>query len=274
MRHALRYCAFLTFFFLVGCSLWPSNWRIGGSPLDKNERAQAKLDQAKEHTVARAQVAVHQAEIALQQAPADNRPVTVGRDYVAEARALLDQANGAPTLAEETAWRELVAGLLSDNAATRASAEKQRASDSAAAADLAHRLAAATAAAERANDRALSYARESEGLADFARKLKLGIFAIVGLLILGSVLSVAARFVPALGLASRVINGVVAPGITFVAHRAEAGLLRVGEALNNARTVLPDKAEQLTHLFDGVTDADHQQLIAAGAAAAQTPPAK
>ena len=258
--------------FLTGCSLWPSTWRFGGSALDRNARAQAKQTAAQDAAVGGAQKAIHQAEAALQSAPAENRPVNVAKDFVAEARQLLDQARGVPTFEQQRAWLQTVTGLLSENTALRAAAEKQRTAESAVTVDLARRLAIATAAAERANEKALGYARESEGLADFARKLKLGFFAIIGLLLLGSVLSVAARFFPALGLASRVVNGVVAPGITFVAHRAEAGLQRVGEALSEARAALPDKAVQLTQLFDGVTDADHQKLIAAGAAAA-TPPA-
>lgn len=274
MPRPLRYCAIPIFLFLAGCSLIPSSWRIFGSPLDKSQRAQAKLDHTQEETVQRAQAAVHKAELALLQAPAGDRPTAVGRDYVTEARALLDQAKGPPSIEDEKAWRNLVAGLLSQNEAVRAAAEKQRAVDTANTLDLAHRLSAATAAAERANERALGYARESEGLADFARKLKLGFFSIVGLLVLGTVLSFASRFFPALGLASRVVNGVVAPGITFVAHRAEAGLQRVGQGMAKLRG-LSDNAEVLIErAFDGVTDADHQKLIAAGATAAQTPPAK
>jgi len=271
MPLALRSFAALAIIFAVAaCSLIPSSWRIGGSPLDKNEKAQAKQQQAQQAAVTGAQAAVHQAGIALAAAPVDNRAVAVGRDFVAEAQLLLDQANGAPTYNDAAKWRELVNGLLSDNASVRKAAEKQRATDAALTGDLAQRLAAATAAAERANDRALTYARESEDLADFARKLKLGFFCLIGLMVLGTVLSLAARFYPALGLASNVVNAAVAPGITFLAHRAQTGLVRVGQGLAKLRTIAGDAAEDLIERsFDGVTDADHQSLIAAGAKAAQ-----
>lgn len=260
-------CIVLATALLAGCTIWPSNWRIGGSPLDKNERAQAKLTAAQEKAVLGAQAAVHKAEMSLVAAPVDNRPVNVARDFVAEARLLLDQAKGAPTYAQEMEWRELVAGLLSENSAVRAAAEKQRASDVATTSDLAHRLANATAAAERANTRALDYAHERDGLADFAGKLKLGFFALIGLLILGSVLSLAARFMPALGLASKVVNGIVTPGITFAAHRAQLGLSKVGQGMARLRQLTTSGEDLIERAFDGVTDADHQAVIAAGAKA-------
>lgn len=251
---------------VVGCTLWPSTWRLGGSPLDKNERTQKQLDARQGEAVAHAQAAVHKAGTALQSAPADNRPVVVARDFLAEAAALLDQAKGAPTAADSAAWRELVAGLLSDNAQTRAAAERERATQLASTHALAERLAEATAKAERANARALDYAREREELADFAGKLKLGFFAIIGLFVLGTILSIAARFFPAFGLASKVVNSVVAPGITFAAHRAQEGLRRVGQGMATLRKIIPQTADDLIERsFDSVTDEDHQAAIARGA---------
>ena len=272
MSLALRLLTALALLFaVVACSLVPSDWRLGGSPLDKNERVQDKKTDAQGAAIGGAKKAVHQAEMALQQAPADDRAVALGKDFVAEARLLLDQANGAPTYADETAWRQLVAGLLSENAAVRGAAEKQRASDANVTADLAHRLASATAAAERANEKALGYARESEDLADFARKLKLGFFALIGIFVLGTVLSLVARFYPAFGLASKVVNGVIAPGITFAAHRAQDGLARIGRGMTKLRSLTSNGEELIERAFDGVTDADHQAIIAAGATAANPP---
>ncbi|MEK7766791.1 MAG: hypothetical protein AAB368_11180 [bacterium] len=250
---------------LGACSIWPSTWRIGGTPLDRVKRSEAERTRFEGEAVAHAQAAVHKAGTALQSAPADNRPVAVARDFLAEAAALLDQARGAPTAADATGWRELVAGLLSDNAQTRAAAERERASQAASTNDLAIKLAAATASAVRERARALDYAREREALADFAGKLKLGFYAIIGLFVLGTVLSLAARFFPALGLASKVINGVVAPGITFAAYRAQAGLHAVGAGLKAIRTSMPQAAKQVTDILDVATDADHQAEIARGA---------
>jgi hypothetical protein len=264
---SLQLSVFSLFLLLAGCTLWPSTWRLGGSPLDKHERAAQKLAAAQSEAVGAAQAAVHKAEAAIAVAP-PSRPVAVASDFVSQARALLDQAHGAPSAADEAAWRQLVAGLVSENAAIRTAAEKQHAAAIATTADLAHRLAAATATAERANTRALDYARQSEALADFARKLKLGFYALVGLLVLGTVLSLAARFVPALGAAAKVVNAIAAPGITYAATRAEAGLRKVGTALAEMRGSLPAAtAAQITDRLDVATDADHQRLIAAGAAA-------
>ena len=270
----MRITAFLVAFALAftACSLIPSGWRIGGSPLDKNERAQAKLKVAQDQAIAGAQASVHKAGMALEQAPANNRPVEVARDFVTEAQALLDQAKGAPAANEVAQWHDLVMGLLSENTAIRQAAEKQRAEDTAVTSDLARRLAAATANAERANERALSYARQSEELADFARKLKLGFFAIVGLLVLGTVLSVASRFVPQFAMAAKVINGIVAPGITYAANRAEEGLKRVGTGLAALRKAETSGDALIGKYFDGVTDADHQAIISRAAAAAGAPP--
>lgn len=255
-----------------GCARLPSVLQLGGTPLDKNQKAETRLATVERQQVQGAQAEVHQAALALAHAH-PTRPVEVARDFVASAQARLDQALGAPTAADETRWRELVAGLLSENAALRAAAEEQRAADASAAALLSQKLAAATAAAERANARALDYAQQRESLADFAAKLKLGFYVLVGLLVLGTGLSIAARFVPALGLASRVVNGVVAPGIAYAAHRAETGLQRIGEGMAKLRTTVGAGAEALIEqCFDGPADADHKTLVAAGATAAGKPP--
>lgn len=256
---------------LAGCSLWPSTWRIGGTPLEKNERAKQQQQAAKDDAMGGAQAAVHQASIALASAP-DSRAVVVARDFLSEAQAIIDQVHGAPSAATAQHYREVVAGLLSENAAVRAAAEKQRATDSAANTELATKLAAATAKAERADARALEYARDRESLADLAGKLKLGFFALVGLLVLGSALSFAARFFPQLGLASKVINGVVAPGMTFVAHRAQRGLQQVGAGMARLRTLAGNSAEDLIERAFDPIDPDHKALISAAASAAGNGP--
>lgn len=251
---------------LAGCTLWPSGWRIGGSPLDKNERAQKELTQAQSAAVSQAQAAVHKAGMALTYAPPEDRAVAVTKDFVAEAQSLLDQSKGTPAFGEQEEWRRLVAGLVSENAAIRSAAEKERANQAAATSDLAKQLGAAMAKAERADARALAYARDREDLADFAGKLKLGFFALIGLVALGTVLSLVARFVPQLSLASKVVNGIVAPGVTFAMHRAQEGLKRVGQGMQNLRKLAGPAAEDLIERsFDSVTDADHQAAISRGA---------
>ncbi len=271
MKHRALLAVSLVALALTGCALWPSTWRIGGTPLEKTEHAKQQLAAAQADAIGGAQAAVHQAGIALASAP-DSRAVVVARDFVAEAQALIDQARGAPNAAEVQRYREVVAGLLSENAAVRAAAEKQRATDSAANGELAQKLAAAMAKAERADARALEYARDREGLADFAAKLKLGFYLLIGLLVLGTVLSVAARFVPQLGLAAKVINGVVAPGITFAAHRAQRGLQQVGAGMARLRTLATNADDLIERAFDGPIDSDHKAFISAAASAAGNGP--
>ena len=257
---------------LVGCSLIPSTWRIGGSPLDKVKRKEAVQQEAREKLLQGAQEATHKTNLALGEVKSDERAVLVAREYGLQTQDLLDQSLGIPPAADVAAWRSLVGRLISENAAIRKEAESERAADAKTIGSLSERFAQATAAAQRANSRALDYARESEGYADFARKLKLGFFGLIGLIVLGTILSLAARFFPALGLASKVVNAVVAPGITFVAHRAEDGLKRVGQGMASLRAALPNAEALIAQHFNGVTDADQQAIIAAAAKAAGAGP--
>jgi hypothetical protein len=253
---------------LAGCSLIPSTWWIGGSPLAKVEKKEAAKTAARELVLQGAQEAMHKTNLALDEITAPDRPAIVAQEYGLQAQDLVDQALGIPPEANAAAWRNLVKRLISDNAQIRAQAEKERTADTREISRLSDRFAQATAAAQRANTRALDYARESEGYANFARYLKLGFFGLIGLIALGTILSLASRFFPALGLASKIVNGVVAPGITFVAHRAEAGLKAVGQGLAALRKGEPQAEQLIERYLDPVTDQDHQAIIAAASAAA------
>jgi hypothetical protein len=272
MPRVLRAGAFLLILLIVGCSLIPSGWRIGGSPLEKVEKKEAIKSEAREQVLKGAQEATHKSNLALAQAKTTDRPVVVATEFGLQAQDLLDQALGSPAAGDTTVWRDLVDRLISENAQIREAAEKERSADRDENRRLSERLAQATAVAQRANTRALEYATESEGLADFARKLKLGFFCLIGLIALGTVLSLVARFVPSLSLASKVINGVVAPGITFVASRAEEGLKRVGQGLASMRAAGGNVEELIAKHLNGVTDADHQAIISAAATAAGNGP--
>jgi hypothetical protein len=272
MPRVLRPGAILLLLLIAGCSLIPSGWWIGGSPLDKVEKKEAVKTAAREQVLQGAQEAVHKTNLALDEITAPNRPAIVAQEYGLQAQDLIDQALGVPPAADGAAWRNLVKQLVSENAQIRGQAEKERAADGREISRIAERFAQAMAAAQRANTRALDYARESEGYADFARKLKLGFFGLIGLIMLGTILSLAARFVPALGLASKVVNGIVAPGITFVAHRAEEGLKRVGQGIASLRAAGDNAEELIAKHFNGVTDADHQAIISAAATAAGAGP--
>ena len=272
MPRVLRPGAILLLLLIVGCSLIPSGWRIGGSPLDKVEKKEAVKTAAREQVLQGAQEAVHKTNLALDEVKSDERAVLIAREYGLQAQDLTDQALDIPPAADVATWRSLVRRLISENDQIRKQAEGERAADAKEIGRMSERFAQATAAAQRANMRALDYARESEGYADFARKLKLGFFGLIGLIVLGTILSLAARFVPALGLASKVVNGIVAPGITFVAHRAEDGLKRIGQGMASLRAAGNNAEELIAKHFNGVTDADQQAIIAAAAKAAGAGP--
>ena len=278
MPRVPRLGAILLLLLIVGCSLIPSGWRIGGSPLDNVEKKEAVKTEARENLLQAAQGALHQATIAFEavdltsETPANQRSILLGTQFTLQAQDLLDQAIGIPPEAKIAGWRNLSSRLLCENAEIRTAAQKERTADGREISRISERFAQATAAAQRANSRALDYARESEGYADFARKLKLSFFGLIGLIVLGTILSLAARFVPALGLASKVVNGIVAPGITFVAHRAEDGLKRIGQGMASLRAAGNNAEELIAKHFNGVTDADQQAIIAAAAKAAGAGP--
>lgn len=258
---------------LAGCALWPSTWRVGKTPLEKAQERQERAAAANHALLQQTQRDLHQAEHVFAQAPA-SRPVSIGRGLLADARASLDQAIGAPAAAEDAGWRELAMRLVSDNIAVQIEAQRELDAQRRETAAVSDRAARAVAAAWEAKQEALAYAADREQLADFAAKLKLGFYGLVALIVLGTVLSVVARFFPAVGLAAKVVNGVVTPGITWAAQRAEEGLQRVGAGMARLRTSVGDIAETLIEQnFDAaVTAPDHRRLIAAGAAAAGNPP--
>jgi hypothetical protein len=247
-----------------GCSIWPSNWRIGGTPLEREERKEKKETGARSDVLDGAQEAVHKAAMALEEA-APSRPVVVATDFVAEAQALLDQAQGAPKAGDVARWQSLVNRLLSENASVRQAAEKEREKDREHIADLAEKLADATAEKVKAQQQVKEYARENERLADWVKR---AIWIGIGLAVLwvgSQVLSLAARFNPALAPFAALANSVAAPAVQFVANRAQEGLRRVGRGMDAIRATLGDKAEDFIRAnFDSNTDDDHQRWIAAG----------
>lgn len=274
--------------FVTGCTargtglvLWnPTTWGSRAAPaaadraLAKRAVAEATVASVAEATVHAANREVAQALEVLQTAPA-SRPVELARRFTGNAHSLLNQS--APlTVEESTALRQLVADLLSDNAKVREAAEKiasfqeeknaQLAADlGAARADLAKRE--ASLAAANANLRE-AYDREN-ALAAQVRNFWF-VLGVLAFLFVGSqLLSVGARFVPALAPVATAANLLTAPALAFAEQRARAGLQRVGHALAQARETIPAVAGRLTDIFDQHTDADHQRAIGA---AAQTAP--
>ena len=196
----------------------------------------------------------------------------VAKDFMAEAQELLDQANGVPTVGVAAEWHDLVNRLLSVDTTIRFKAEAERHDDSERMAGLANRLADATSDKEKAEAKARDYAAKNEHLADLVRKAIWIVGALAAFWLLSQLLSIGSRFLPALAGASKLVNAVAAPAVSFIAHRAEDGLKRIGRGIADIRKKMPQAAEQVVSLIDAHTDADHQSIIAKAATEAGAPP--
>jgi hypothetical protein len=262
----------------TGGAVWwnPTTWASRGAPAAA-DRAAARVDTARTAEQVAADAAVQSAhkefaktDLALAAAP-DSRPVALARRTTANGLGLLDQVRPL-TAAESAEIRQLVADLLSENAATVAAAEaRQRTAEErlaaagrdleAARAKLEQREAELTKANGNLRE---AYDREN-ALANKVRNFWFIIGGLVVLWILGNVLSVAARFHPGLAGVSRIVNGVTAPAFAFAEARAADGLQRVGHALAKVKAAMPEAADKLVTIFDNETDRDHQRAIGAAA---------
>lgn len=150
-----RATAFIAVLVLSGCAngngaRWyaPASW-FSHAPADAVDATAKKEDAARNAVIKAAQKSSHETSFALAAAPA-SRPVAVATDLNASTVALLDQAAG-PLDAETVArLRSLVAGLVSDNAALRESAQAQQAKEQRTISD----VSAALAKAETKSDAA------------------------------------------------------------------------------------------------------------------------
>lgn len=265
-----RLAFILCLFFLAGCAstsgvhVWwnPTTW--GRDRAATAAKIEAKQDANEAALVKQAQVENAKTIEALRAAPA-SRPVEVATRMAENAQALLDKAAGSITVKDLTELRVIVSNLLSENVALRATGEKQQVKAEATAAKLTEENESLKAdKAESDKQLAAGYERERK-LANTVRNFWFVVIGLVGLFILGNLLSIAARFVPALAMAAKVVNGVTAPLQAFALHRAEVGMQKVGHALATARDELPEMADKLTTIFDTHTDADHQRAIGAAA---------
>lgn len=169
----------------------PGTW-FSHSEATAVDRTAQQQDTAREEALARAQHAAYAVEAALAAAPA-SRPVEVASQFNEQAVALLDQALGAIKLEDLAKLRATVRGLLSENAAIRAAAEQDRATDAAEAAKISARL-AATQAAHQAALKSLraGFERENE-LANEYRNIEAVVWWFVGALIVVGALGAYAR---------------------------------------------------------------------------------
>jgi len=264
---------------LAGCTLWPSSWRIGGTPLDKEKKAAQKVALAQGDAVGAAQRAVWQTgqALALAGKPIDgvdvsltDKALTAARDFNAEAQALLDQARGAPGAANEAAWRKVVTDLIAGNDKAR----REQAEENAA---LSRKLTKLEAAHDRTLSRVAQYAAENAGLADWVRKLAWIAIGFVVLIVGSHLLGLAAHLNPGSAVLGKLASGagsLLASGAVLAKTSAERGLQQVGAGLALVRQKLPAVAEEVTAYLDAST-ATHptaQTHVAAGATAAGAPP--
>lgn len=116
---------------LTGCAStsgarWynPGTW-FSGSEGRAVVRTEAKVEAASNEVLKAAQKTAHETQLALVAAP-ESRPVEVARESNDATVSALDQIAGPLTVAEVTALRAQVAGLLSEVATQRAEAERAR----------------------------------------------------------------------------------------------------------------------------------------------------
>jgi hypothetical protein len=195
----------------------------------------------------------------------ESRPVAVARRTASNAHALLAQANGPVPVGDDTAARELVAGLLSEEVAKREGAERSQAKAEAKAADLADENTQLRATLEdRTAKLEEGYVRERK-LANTVRNFWFCAVVLGGLFVLGQVLSIAARFNPAFAGVSAVANGVLNPAMAYAYKRAHDGLERVGNAVQTVRRQAPELAERMVQFMDDSLDDDHKAIARQGA---------
>ena len=91
---------------LSGCVGLPSGWKFWGTPLTRMESKQEDVSAAQLQATRAAQELIHKTTAALSHAPA-SRPVEVASSFAQEARTILDQAVGAPSVGDSAEWRGL-----------------------------------------------------------------------------------------------------------------------------------------------------------------------
>lgn len=256
---------------LSGCVYLPSGWSPFKNPLEKKEQAAAKVESARTDLEKAAQVSAHKANFAAAKLP-PSTATDVTQYYTGETVALLDQAEGPLLTKELSEARSLIEKLTSENAKIREEGELQRVKDSANNAELSKRLADMEGKLVAADARADKYAAENLALADKVRKLFWISAGMAALWALAQLLTIAARFTPALAPIAGLTNAVAAPAVAYAYNRAKTGLERVGAGIAEARKAMPEMTERVVAFVNTLTDRDHQAVIAQAATQAGGPP--
>lgn len=217
----------------------PATWfsHAPAAALDKAEKGE---DAARHDLIKSAQRNAHSTQAAIAAAPA-SRPVATAADFAASTVAALDQAAGPLKTGEIDKVNTIVDGLLSENATVRAGAERARASEKSALADISARLDRAQSESEQAGARLRAAFDRENALANELRSQRALIW-IVGAL-----------------------AGLCALGWLY-AKIAFGGIPNaVGRGLASLRTRDPAAGELATQIFDSLLNRSEQQKIAKAA---------
>jgi hypothetical protein len=242
--------------------LKPWTWRTDAqSNLADN---QDKLTQSERELVKAAQVEHVKTVTALGAAPI-SQPVSLARRTADNTDSMLAQAAGPVTVGDATTARELATSLMSEDPAARDKAEAQQARIEADYAKLADANALLQAANQKlTGELSAAYLKERAD-ADFKHKVYWIAGGLLVLWIGGNVLSFAARINPAFSGVAAVANGVINPMLAHGYSRAQNGLKRVGEAMQDARERVPELAARMEELLDNQLDTDHKTVAKHGA---------
>jgi hypothetical protein len=213
----------------------PATWFSHGAA-DTVDRAEKKESEAQDAAIKQAQKTAHETQLALNAAP-DSRPVAVARESNDVTVQLLDQVAGPLTAADAEKLKRMVTGLVSENAAIRAQAEKARAEDRQNVIEISARLARAEAATAAANDKLRAAFERENALANELRSQRALLWIAGGVAVL------------------------LGAGWLYVQITLGGLPKATGALISAVRAKHPDIAENLTDLYDTYLDRKEQLLI-------------
>ena len=127
----MRLSVIVLLFLLAGCTsnngarcYAPATW-FSGVPASSVDHAGEKVEAVKDKAVKAAQKSAHETQVALLTVP-DSRSTEVAIESNDNTVTLLDQVAGPLSASDAAKIREMVNGLVSENAELRADAEKER----------------------------------------------------------------------------------------------------------------------------------------------------
>ena len=255
---------------LAGCSSvgvtgkaersWLKPWTWRGDKATEAARLATRVTGA-EADVLRAAQRSHETTVnALREAPVDVPSVALASRTAGQTHDLMTHALGPLPLADTQASEALVADALSGDP------ERVERAEAALAKSDRHNMALTAElsrwrdhAALQQNELQAAYLRE-RATADRWHTVMWIAGGLVVLWLLSQVLSIAARVNPAFAGAAALANGIITPVGAYAYKRAQDGLAKVGQAMQEAREKVPEIAERMEALLDNKLDADHKAV--------------